>query len=378
MAQLEPTITERRRVTRNSIYQLLFHAREPVSKQQISRELGLSMPTIHQNIGELMKAGLVRAGHMLRSTGGRPPVAYEIDPDFRFSIGAAITANHLRILACNLRQEELAYKSNRVEGRDAEAIEGDHLKREIDTFLREYHLDRSKLLGVGVTIPGIFDEKIDQVVLSPTLKMKNISLRQFLREEEYPVTVSNDSTSAGVAEIALNDGSVPRNFVYLLLENGIGGAIVIDGKVYEGVNGRSAEFGHMRIVPDGRRCNCGQKGCLEAYCSAFRFTRDLGITTDEFFSGLRNGNAEYQAVWEDILMHLSMGIVNLRMNFDCDIILGGFVTEYMKPYLPELRGKVALLDPFSEEADYVRISTVPHAAMRGAAWKFTEDFIKSI
>ena len=257
MAQLEPTITERRRVTRNSIYQLLFHAREPVSKQQISRELGLSMPTIHQNIGELMNAGLVRAGHMLRSTGGRPPVAYEIDPDFRFSIGAAITANHLRILACNLRQEELAYKSIRVEGRDAEAIEGDHLKREIDTFLREYHLDRTKLLGVGVTIPGIFDEKTDQVVLSPTLKMKNISLRQFLREEEYPVTVSNDSTSAGVAEIALNDGSVPRNFVYLLLENGIGGAIVIDGKVYEGVNGRSAEFGHMRIVPDGRQCNCG-------------------------------------------------------------------------------------------------------------------------
>ena len=110
----------------------------------------------------------------------------------------------------------------------------------------------------------------------------------------------------------------------------------------------------------------------------YRTAGSATAATDEFFAGLRNGKPAYQTVWEDILQHLAMGIVNLRMSFDCDIVLGGFVTEYMKPYLPELRSRVALQDPFSDEADYVRISTVPHAAMRGAAWKFTEDFIRSI
>lgn len=378
MAGLEPTITERRRVTRNSIYQLLFHSGSPVSKQQMAQKLGLSMPTIHQNISELLDAGLVRAGEIQRSTGGRPPVAYEINPDFRFSIGAAITANHLRILACNLRQEEIAYKSISVAVEGAEAVEGDFLKHEIDVFLTENHLDRHRLLGVGVTIPGIFDEETNQVVLSPTLRIKNISLRKFIQDEEYPVCVINDSTSAGAAELALPENQKSRDFVYLLLENGIGGAIVIDGKAYEGRNGRSAEFGHMRIVPEGRLCNCGQRGCLEAYCSAFRFTRDLGISAEQFFQSLKEGVPERIALWDDVLGHLAIGIVNLRMNFDCDIVLGGFVTEYMKPYLNVLRAKVAALDPFEERADYVRLSNVPHAVMRGAAWKFTEEFIRSI
>ena len=353
MKELEPTITERRRLTRNSIYQLIFRSKEPVSKQEIANSLGYSLPTVHQNISELMDAGLICVGTVKQSTGGRPPVGYEICPDVKFSVGASITANHLRFLACNLKQEEIAYRSINVTNFDVETVGGAQIKDELRRFLSDYHLDPERMLGLGVTIPGIFDEKSDTIVLSPTLQAKNISMRKFMEESDFPVLVMNDSTSAGAAELLhrREDGK-SGDFVCLTLENGVGGAIFYGGRQYEGVNLRSAEFGHMRIVPDGRLCNCGQRGCLEAYVSAFRYTRDMGMT--------------------------ALGIINLRMAFDCDVILGGFTTEYMKDYLPDLQSRVSKLDTFGGDGSFVKLSFNPRAAMYGAAWKFTENFIQTI
>ena len=134
----------------------------------------------------------------------------------------------------------------------------------------------------------------------------------------------------------------------------------------------------MRIVPGGRKCNCGQNGCLEAYCSALRFSRDIDMTADAFFEKLDHGDAKCLALWEDVLDHLAMGIINLRMAFDCDIVLGGFVAEHMGRWIETLRSKVAAQDPFSEKADYVRLTGNAEAGMRGAAWHFTEQFIGSI
>lgn len=379
MKELEPTITERRRLTRNSIYQLIFRSKEPVSKQEIANSLGYSLPTVHQNISELMDAGLICVGTVKQSTGGRPPVGYEICPDVKFSVGASITANHLRFLACNLKQEEIAYRSIDVTNFDVETVGGAQIKDELRRFLSDYHLDPERMLGLGVTIPGIFDEKSDTIVLSPTLQAKNISMRKFMEESDFPVLVMNDSTSAGAAELLhrREDGK-SGDFVCLTLENGVGGAIFYGGRQYEGVNLRSAEFGHMRIVPDGRLCNCGQRGCLEAYVSAFRYTRDMGMTIDEFFTKLREGDEKCRECWEDVLDHLALGIINLRMAFDCDVILGGFTTEYMKDYLPDLRSRVSKLDTFGGDGSFVKLSFNPRAAMYGAAWKFTENFIQTI
>ena len=99
---------------------------------------------------------------------------------------------------------------------------------------------------------------------------------------------------------------------YLFLENGVGGAAFLGGTPYEGLNGRSGEFGHMCIEPDGLKCRCGKRGCLEAYCSTSRISNDLGITLDTFFEELENKNAEYEKLWEDVLRHLAVGINNIH------------------------------------------------------------------
>ena len=379
MEDLKPTITERRRLTRNSMYRYIYEAGIPVSKQQLANAMEFSLPTVHQNIAELLEADLIRPGEMQKSTGGRPAVGYSINEKIRYSVGVAVSATQIRILLTDIRQNELAYSEIDISHGDGTYI-GSRVTKELDTFLNEQNIDRDKVLGVGITFPGVIDQENDSIILSPTLKMKNISLSAVREQIPFRTFIENDSTSGGAAEwLGLAPEEKEEDFVYLFLENGVGGAVFIDGKPYLGSERRSGEFGHMCIVPGGRMCNCGKKGCLEAYVSAFRFTRDLGIRVEDFFTGLKDGNEEYRKLWDEILDYLAIGIGNLRMAFDCNVILGGFVSQYLKPYLPELKEKTAARNTFDSQSEYIKLGKYPtKAGMMGVAWHFMEEFIHSI
>ena len=131
MEELRPTITERRRQTRNKMYRYIYDAEIPVSKQQIATSMGYSLPTVHQNIAELLDAGLIRPGEVQKSTGGRPAVGYTIDETVRYAVGISVSATHLRFLATDVRQNELAYKIISLASADGEKI-GEQIAEELE------------------------------------------------------------------------------------------------------------------------------------------------------------------------------------------------------------------------------------------------------
>lgn len=372
-------ITERRRLTRNKMYRYIYESGSPVSKQQLALDMGYSLPTVQQNIAELLSAGLIRPEEIRKQTGGRPAVVYAVESRIRYSVGISVSSSNLRMLVTDIRQNVLAYKTVRIRDFESSRI-GRQIADELEVFLEEQEIPGSRILGVGLTFPGVVDREKDSIVLSPTLRMNNISLSVLREPIPYPVFIENDSTSGGDAEwLGLSPEERTDSFVYLFLENGIGGSIFINGQPYLGNERRSAEFGHMCLQPQGRICNCGERGCLEAYCSAYRFTRDLGITAEEFFAGLDEGKAEYRELWEEVLDYLAIGINNLRIAFDCNVILGGFVSAYIEPYLPVLREKAAALSPFETDGSYIRLGRYPtKAGMMGVAWHFTKQFIEEI
>lgn len=378
MKELKMPVTERRRLTRNSIYNFIYDARTPPSKHEIAQKLGLSLPTVHQNITELLNAGLIQVGQVKKSTGGRRPVGYSVVSGIKFAVGISITADKICFLASDLKQRELAYKKIEMGSLESDRI-GGQVSDELEIFLDENRLDRSRLLGVGITLPAVLDTEKDEVILSPTLRMRNISLSTIRKSIPYTTYIENDGNSGGFAEWFESRNAVGSNIAYLSLENGVGGSVFINGAQYYGKNKRSGEFGHMCVEPDGLLCNCGKRGCLEAYCSALRISADLGVSVEQFFEGLGQGNPGYRTLWKDVLEHLATGINNIHMALDCDVVLGGFLSQYLEPYMPELKRLVAEKDTFEGDAEYVKLARYPRRAdMMGVAWYYIKKYIESV
>ncbi len=376
----DANLTDRRRQTRSNIYHYIYDAKGFCSRQGLARELGLSLPTVYQNLSELMSAGLVRDSGQLQSTGGRKASGLSVVPEARVAVGISVTEHRLRLAAADLLLNELAYQEVDIAPIVRFADMGGLLSRVLEEFLDRFSIDRGRLLGVGIALPAVMSPDSRYITAAPTLRLKDTSLEGLASSIPYPTYVENDATSGGHAELFVR-GSI-RNMAYLSLENGVGGAILFDGAPYLGDSRRSGEFGHMCVEPGGLRCTCGAQGCLEAYCSPRRIRSTFHISLEEFFSGLERHDArygEYEALWDNMLRHLAIGVNNIHMALDCDVVLGGFLSEFLGPYLPRLKEYAAGVNPFEDDAEYLHLSTLRrHTVPLGVALHFVVDFLDRI
>lgn len=361
---------------RSRIYRFLYESKTFCSKQVLAGSCGVSMPTLYQNLNDLMEAGLVRYTGEDQFTGGRRAQGLDIVPDARVSIGMSVTEHNLRLVAADLRLRELGYRSLPVELL-SRSPDPSVFARIIEDFIDEFSLDRKKLLGIGVTIPGLLTADHARLHLAPTLGLRDIPLEDFIRALPYPVRFENDGSASGHAECFVRGGH--QNMAYLSLENGVGGAVLMNGELYDGDNSRSGEFGHICVEQGGLPCSCGKNGCLEAYCSALRIEKRFGEPLEVFFRGVEEHRPEHEALLYDMLRHLAIAVNSIRMTLDCEVVIGGFLSEYLQPYLGVLRGYVQALDAFSENAEYVQLSRLPrHITPLGAALYFIREFVENI
>jgi glucokinase len=125
-----------------------------------------------------------------------------------------------------------------------------------------------EIVGVGVAVAGFIDAEASTVLFSPNLDFRNEPLKAKIAERiSLPVVVENDANAAGWAEFAFGAARGAKDMIMLTLGTGVGGAVVSDGKLRRGGFGIAGELGHLRLIPDGRLCGCGQRGCLEQYAS---------------------------------------------------------------------------------------------------------------
>lgn len=371
----------RRRRTRNSIYRHIYSSKDFCSRQSLAHELGLSLPTVYQNLSELMAEGLVRDSGEQQSTGGRRASGLSVVPDARIAVGISVTGHKLRLAAADLMLNELAYLEEEHGPIDSFAGLGGSLSRALEEFLDRLSLERERLLGVGIALPAVMSPDSRYITAAPTLNIRNTSLEGLTDSIPYPTYVENDATCGGCAELFARAGK--GNMAYLSLENGVGGAILFEGSPYSGDNRRSAEFGHMCVEPGGLPCACGARGCLEAYCSPRRILDAFpGIPIEEFFSEMeRHGpqSREYEALWDNMLRHLAIGVNNIHMALDCDVVIGGSLSEHLEPYMSRLREYTAGANNLVPDAGYLHLSTLRrHTVPLGVALHFVTEFLDNV
>ena len=366
---------EKKRQNKARIASHILH-RKQISKPELAVELGLSMPTVLQNVKELQEAGIVEEVGEYASTGGRKTTALSVVRNVRYAAGVDITANHVSFVIIDLKGD--AVHSARVRRRfenTAEYYEG--LAAELEQFLDAGRVDKEKILGVGISLPGIIDRENSRLIRSHILQVSDINLEVLSRLIPYPVHFENDANSAAVAELQGTD----RNAVYLSLSNTVGGSIYLDNDIYGGDHFRSAEFGHMIIYPEGKPCYCGKRGCADPYCSARVLSSFVGEDGGlaEFFQLVKEKDRDAMAVWDTYLEDLSIVITNLRMCFDCDIVLGGYVGGYLRPYMSQLGRKVMVHNKFDNDTLYLRnCSYEKEASAVGIAMTFMDEYFRTM
>ena len=225
---MESSYNDRRRQTRSSVYHCLYETEGFCTRQMLAQNLGLSLPTIYQNLTELVDSGFVRYSGEAHSTGGRRAAGLEIIPDARIAVGVSVAADRLRFSAADLRLSELASRSVDFTTRGRTIAELSRvISEELERFLDEARLDRSRLLGVCVALPGLLTPQRDRLLFAPTLRLRDSELRPIYESLRYPSYVENDATSSGHAEW-FTRGAV-GNMAYISLECGVGGSVLIGG-----------------------------------------------------------------------------------------------------------------------------------------------------
>lgn len=232
----------------------------------------------------------------------------------------------------------------------------------VDRLLRQSGKSREEIAGVGVGAPGPMSHSKGLIYGAPNLPgFVNQPLRDLLAERiAMRVVLENDANAAAFGEYAAGAGRDVRNMVMLTLGTGVGGGVVLDGHVWRGSFDNAGEVGHMIIVPDGRPCPCGQRGCLERYASAnavaerLREAVETGadsklkplVTAGEEFDArdvevaMGAGDALARRIWEETCYYLALCAVNLRhlLNPEMIVLAGGLI-----------RAGRLLLDPVREK-----------------------------
>ncbi len=203
----------------------------------------------------------------------------------------------------------------------------------VNKLIKENKLKKGNVFGVGLGLPGPINARQGLVHFFPNIPgWKDIRLKKILEKKiKLPVFLDNDANLMSLAEHSIGAAKGFRNVVCLTLGTGVGGGLIVEGKLYRGSSYAAGEIGHIPVNEDGPRCNCGGKACLETYIGNKRiieqarrsFKRDISL---EDLSQLANsGNKKAKAIWSKVGQSLGValaGIVNL-LNPDCVVIGGG-------------------------------------------------------
>ena len=344
------------------------------SKNEIANALHLSMPTTLQNVKELTDAGIVVECGEYQSTGGRKAKALSVADDIGYVAGMDITANHITFVLINMRREILRQERIRIPYEDTYSYY-EKMGEELQKFLGKTDVKTEKIVGVGISLPGIVDKEEKVLLTSHALGVKNVSFRDMEKFLGFPYELENDANSAAYAEL---EGKV-RNTVYLSLSNTVGGAIYLHDQMYPGEDYRSGEFGHMIIERNGRSCYCGKRGCVDAYCSAKVLQRLTDDNLELFFERLRAGDSVCMEAWDEYLEYLAITVTNLRMAFDCDVVLGGYVGGYLEEFKKELNQRVLKYNNFDLDTFYLKTGKFKlEASAYGVTLRFVKKFFENI
>ena len=318
-----------------------------IPRIDVAKQLRVSPASVTTVVGELMDLGLLleNPDSSRATTRGRPPVALSVNPEAGYVVGIKLSRTRHTALLVDAAGEPKAEFSLETDQRRRTLVQVlDETGRVLDALLQKAGLERADIACIGLGMPGMIEYSTGRMVWSPLLTETDRPLRT-LAEDLFgvPVAVDNDANLVTLAELWFGKGRAMADFAVVTIEQGVGMGLVINHRLYRGAGSLGMELGHTKVQLDGALCQCGQRGCLEAYVADYALVREASTALDampdatlgadvmlaRLFEQAKAGNEAARIIFRRAGRFLALGLANVVNIFDPSlIILAGERMQY--------------------------------------------------
>lgn len=362
-------------LTREQVLSYIYTHRSTTQKN-LKDDLELSRPTIIQILKEFEDQGVICKGDPQESTGGRRAISFDFAQKAKLAVGVELLSSRYEIVILDLYGETISCNRYDVPYENT----GDYYSRvsdSIEAAVADAHVAPADILGVGIVLQGLISTDGTQVVYGKILGCTGLTIDCFTEHLPYPCQFVHDAEAATLDELWQSPSL--DNAIYINIRSNMSGAIIVNRESLKGTELKSGVFEHMTIVPNGNRCYCGNRGCLDAYCSTQALLKK-GETLEAFFGQLRTGDQAAKTRWMSYLHYLALAISNLHMFMDCPIILGGTVAQYLQGSdLKLLHQTIQNNTAFPTERKFIKVTCCPGSPIsRGAALPYIKRYLQDL
>lgn len=330
----------------------------PISRADLARRMNVGRGMVTALVSELIAAGAVAEGDAINAPRGRRPTMLHVRTHDRLAIAIDVRFSRTYLMLSDFSGAEIALETF------ATLLDPVALVAELASRIRRmlrHHRKAGICQGVGLVVPGMVDHVNGRVLNAPQVGWRDLDLRDALAARVgLPVYIEGAPNACALAQMWLGEPGTesPRDFAYVIVGDGVGAGVVVNGEVLRGAGYTAGEFGHVPVDLEGVRCMCGARGCMEAYSSnlatlvrysgraynpeeARAVMQASGLTISDVLARARQGDARAVEAIDTTARYLGVGLAGMINTLNpAKIFVGGEITTAWDRVEPILRAAV--------------------------------------
>lgn len=320
-----------RDLNKASIFSLI-HKYGPISRKELAANTDYSTATITNHVNRLLENDYVIETDKGHSTGGRKPVYLVVNPDKAYIFVLSIEVKNIELVLFDLDFEVVERKAFDIKSEPEKIM--NEINDEITNILENQGISEKRIMGIGISVPGIINRENQSLVFAPNLGWKNIKIADIIKEKfEFPIIIENEANAAALGEKEFGNYET-ESLIYVSINEGVGCGIIIDDRLYRGSSGNAGEFGHIIIDNNGLSCHCGKNGCWETISSenfiinTVNKTLNKSLSINEIYDEAKNGNQDIIKILNKTGKNIGLGLVNIINSLSPrKLVIGGNIIK---------------------------------------------------
>ncbi|ANS85026.1 ROK family protein [Vibrio scophthalmi] len=375
-----------KQVNAGRVYKLIDQ-KGPISRIDLSKESQLAPASITKITRELIDAHLIHETTVQEATSrGRPAVGLQVNNEGWQFLSMRLGRGYLTIALHELGGDVLIDTKIDIHEIDQEDVLA-RLLHEIDEFFQTYSDQLDRVTSIAITLPGLVNAEEGIVLQMPHYNVENLALGpEIYKATGLPVFIANDTRSWALAEKLFGHSQENENSVLISIHHGLGAGIILDGRVLQGRHGNIGELGHIQIDPQGKMCQCGNRGCLETVASSQAIRTEVteriargeasqladieSISVEDICEAAANGDPLAIDVIEKLAEHLGFAIALVINLFNPEkVLIGGAINQAKEILYPAIQKCIReqSLPVYHQDLELVESRFYKQATMTGAA-----------